>query len=56
MLPSQVHAGVTDDTARREGKTKREALRALKRFIVRAIWRQWEQCQDTRSLTPAVAA
>lgn len=28
-----------------EGKTKREALRALKRFIVRAIWRQWQICQ-----------
>lgn len=27
-----------------EGKTKREALRALKRFIVRAIWRQWQAC------------
>ena len=27
-----------------EGKTKREALRALKRFILRAIWRLWQQC------------
>ncbi|MDP9353034.1 MAG: transposase, partial [Chloroflexota bacterium] len=27
-----------------EGKTKREALRALKRFIVRAIWRRWQEC------------
>jgi len=36
-----------------EGKTKREALRALKRFIVRAIWRQWDQCQNPRSLAPA---
>ncbi len=27
-----------------EGKTKREALRALKRFIVRAIWRCWQEC------------
>lgn len=26
------------------GKTKKEALRALKRFIVRAIWRAWQQC------------
>jgi len=24
-----------------EGKTRREALRALKRYLVRAIWRQW---------------
>ncbi len=27
-----------------EGKTKREALRALKRFIARAIWRRWQEC------------
>ncbi len=27
-----------------EGKTKREALRALKRFIARAIWRRWQAC------------
>jgi transposase len=29
----------------REGKTKREAIRALKRYIVRAIWRLWQQCR-----------
>jgi len=28
-----------------EGKTRREALRALKRYIVRAIWRLWNQCK-----------
>ena len=27
-----------------EGKTRREALRALKRYIIRAIWRHWQQC------------
>ena len=27
-----------------EGKTRREALRALKRFICRAVWRQWLVC------------
>jgi transposase len=27
-----------------EGKTKREAMRALKRYIVRAIWRLWNAC------------
>jgi transposase len=27
-----------------EGKTKREAIRALKRYIVRAIWRLWQEC------------
>jgi hypothetical protein len=28
----------------REGKTKREAVRALKRFICRAVWRRWQAC------------
>jgi transposase len=28
----------------REGKTRREALRALKRFICRAVWRRWQEC------------
>ncbi|MBA3358883.1 MAG: IS110 family transposase [Thermoleophilaceae bacterium] len=27
-----------------EGKTRREAVRALKRFVVRAIWRRWQEC------------
>jgi transposase len=27
-----------------EGKTKREAIRALKRYIVRAVWRAWRDC------------
>lgn len=27
-----------------EGKKRREALRALKRYLVRAIWRRWQQC------------
>lgn len=27
-----------------EGHSKREAIRALKRYIVRAIWRQWKLC------------
>jgi len=27
------------------GKTKREALGALKRFIIRAIWCLWQECQ-----------
>jgi transposase len=31
-----------------EGKTKREAMRALKRYVVRAIWRAWQRC-----LTPS---
>jgi len=27
-----------------EGKTKREALRALKRYLVRAIFHLWQEC------------
>ena len=29
-----------------EGKTRREALRALKRFICRAVWRRWLACLE----------
>jgi transposase len=29
---------------RAEGKTWREAIRALKRYLIRAIWRLWQQC------------
>ena len=34
--------------ARRQagGKTRREAIRALKRYLIRAIWRLWQQCLD----------
>ena len=32
-----------------EGKTKREAIRALKRFIIRAIWRLWLECKAQTS-------
>lgn len=28
-----------------EGKTKREAIRALKRYIARAIWQLWRECE-----------
>ncbi len=28
-----------------EGKSRTEADRALKRYIVRAIWRLWRECQ-----------
>ena len=27
-----------------EGKTKREAIRSLKRSLIRAIWRLWQEC------------
>ena len=29
-----------------EGKSRREAHRALKRFVVRAIWKLWQECQQ----------
>ena len=41
---------------RGEGKTEREARRALKRFICRAIWRAWQDCPipTLDDLAPAV--
>ena len=30
-----------------EGKTRREAMRALKRFLIRAIWRLWQECSTS---------
>ncbi len=39
-----------------EGKTKREALRALKRFIARAIWRRWEGCLAALAAPDSLAA
>ena len=37
---------------RAEGKTWREAIRALKRFIVRAIWRRWQRCLAAQNGPP----
>jgi transposase len=31
-----------------QGKTRREAHRALRRFVVRSIWRIWRDCQTTQ--------
>jgi transposase len=39
-----------------EGKTRREAIRALKRFLARALWRQWQQCLPGTTGPVAVAA
>jgi transposase len=39
-----------------EGKTRREAIRALKRFLVRAIWRLWQECTPTRAAGPTGVA
>jgi transposase len=40
---------------RQEGKTNREAIRALKRFIVRAIWQLWQRCLAQRATAPALS-
>jgi transposase len=39
-----------------EGKTKREAHRALRRFVVRAIWRLWQECLRVQTANSEVAA
>ncbi len=39
-----------------EGKTRREALRALKRYLIRAIWRLWQECQPAQVAAPAGVA
>jgi len=38
-------------TAIAEGKTRPEAIRALKRFIIRAIWRLWQDCRPISNTT-----
>ena len=35
-----------------EGKTRRDAFRALRRFIARAVWKQWQRCLAQRSAQP----
>jgi transposase len=40
----------------REGKTKREAIRALKRYLMRAIWRLWQECLQTHTPPSLVQA
>ena len=32
-----------------EGKSRREAHRALRRFVARAIWRLWQECQPAEA-------
>jgi transposase len=32
-----------------QGKTKREAHRALRRYVIRAIWRLWQECQTLQT-------
>ena len=46
ITQARVAPSARDYVARRraEGKTWREAIRALKRYVARAIWRQWQAC------------
>lgn len=39
-----------------EGKSKKEAIRALKRFIIRSVWRAWQDCQCMREAIDQSAA
>jgi len=39
-----------------EGKTRREAHRALRRFVIRAIWRLWQECQQVQQPNVGQAA
>jgi transposase len=50
-LDARAVAGLVWREGSDEGKTAREALRALKRYIVRAIWRLWRQCRTVESST-----
>jgi hypothetical protein len=34
-----------------EGKTRREAHRCLRRFVIRAIWHRWQECMAGASPT-----
>jgi transposase len=39
-----------------EGKTRREARRALKRYVARSIWKLWQQCEPMTEQPSAAAA
>ena len=39
-----------------EGKTRREAHRCLRRYIVRAIWRLWQECHSLKKTETAPQA
>ena len=39
-----------------EGRSKREAVRARKRFLARALWRLWLECLAQRPAAPVPAA
>lgn len=54
LVQLRCHAPAQASVARRrkEGKTQREALRALKRYLTRAIFRAWQRCLATPAPTP----
>ena len=35
------------------GKSPRESLRALKRFLIRAVWRAWQHCAGAAAASPS---
>jgi transposase len=39
-----------------QGKTRREAHRALRRYVIRAIWRLWQECQQAQTSNFGAAA
>ena len=39
-----------------DGKSRREALRALKRHLVRAVWRLWQECRPVSAEAAARAS
>jgi transposase len=53
LTPARCWPPAQDYLARRlrEGKTKREAIRALKRYLIRAIWHLWQECVSSHPVT-----
>jgi transposase len=39
-----------------EGKTRREAVRALKRYVIRAVWKRWQECLAAQEEAPDALA
>ena len=54
ITQARVAPAARDYVARRraEGKTWREAIRALKRYVARAVWRQWQACPSAPAARP----
>ena len=58
LVQARVHPPAQAYLARRqrEGRTAREARRALKRHLVRSIWRQWQACWGPPHLPSSAAS